>query len=67
LLGFFGLSDSFGVHRFEPQDPTLMTLGRFAILFAFGLAAAIGFNLTWLYWLLAAALVGVLLRLRLNG
>ena len=44
-----------------------MTLGRFAFLFAFGLVAAIAFKLTWLYWLLAAALVGVLLRLRLNG
>ena len=28
------------------------------------LVAAIGFKLTWLYWLLAAALAGVLLRLR---
>ena len=44
-----------------------MTLGRFAILFAFGLAAAIAFKLTWLYWLIAAALAAVLLRLRLNG
>ena len=43
-----------------------MTLGRFAILFAFGLAAAIGFKLTWLYWLLAAALAAVLLRLRVS-
>jgi hypothetical protein len=43
-----------------------MTLGRIAILFVLGLAAAIGFNLTWLYWLLAAALTGVLLRLRVN-
>ena len=43
-----------------------MTLGRFAILFVFGLAAAIGFKLTWLYWLLAAALVGVLLRMRVS-
>jgi hypothetical protein len=40
-----------------------MTLGRFAFLFAFGLAAAIGFKLTWLYWPLGATLVGVLLRL----
>jgi len=60
------LSDSFGAHRFQLQDPTLMTFGRFAILFAFGLVAAIGFKLTWLYWLLAAALVGVLLRLRVS-
>jgi len=67
MAGIFGLSDSFGAHRFQLQDPTLMTLGRFAILFAFGLVAAIAFKLTWLYWLLAAALVGVLLRLRLNG
>ena len=66
MAGFFGLSDSFGAHRFQLQDPTLMTLGRFAILFAFGLAAAIGFKLTWLYWLLGAALVGVLLRLRFS-
>jgi len=35
-----------------------MTLGRFAIPFAFGLAAAIEFKLTWLYWLLSAALMG---------
>ncbi|KRO91650.1 MAG: hypothetical protein ABR96_03920, partial [cyanobacterium BACL30 MAG-120619-bin27] len=67
MAGFFGLFDSFGAHRFQLQDPTLMTLGRFAILFAFGLAAAIAFKLTWLYWLLAAALAAVLLRLRLNG
>jgi len=66
MAGFFGLSDSFGANRFQLQDPTLMTLGRFAILFAFGLVAAIGFKLTWLYWLLAAALVGVLLRLRVS-
>jgi hypothetical protein len=44
-----------------------MTLGRFAILFVIGLVAAIAFKLTWLYWLLAVALVAVLLRLRLNG
>ena len=67
LLGFFGLSDSFGANRFQFQVPTLMTLGRFAFLFAFGLAAAIAFKLAWLYWLLAAALGAVLLKLRLNG
>jgi hypothetical protein len=44
-----------------------MPLGRFAILFVLGLVAATAFKLTWLYWLLAAALVAVLLRLRLNG
>ena len=43
-----------------------MTLGRFAILFVLGLVAAIAFKLTWLYWLLAAALVGVLVRLRVS-
>ena len=43
-----------------------MTLGRFAILFVLGLVAAIAFKLTWLYWLLAAALVWVLVRLRLS-
>ena len=43
-----------------------MTLGRFAILFALGLVAAVAFKLTWLYWLLAAALVGVLLRMRVS-
>ena len=43
-----------------------MTLGRFAILFVLGLVAAIAFKLTWLYWLLAAALAGVLLRLRVS-
>jgi len=67
LAGFFGLSDFFGANRFEPQDPTLVTLGRFAFLFAFGLAAAIAFKLAWLYWLLTAALGAVLLKLRLNG
>ena len=44
-----------------------MTLGRFAILFGIGLVAAIAFKLTWLYWLLAAALVAVWLKLRGNG
>ena len=44
-----------------------MTLGRFAILFVFGLVAAIALKLTWLYWLLAAALVAVLLKLQGNG
>ena len=44
-----------------------MSLGRFAILLVLGLVAAIAFKLTWLYWLLAAALVAVLLRLRLKG
>jgi|LauGreSuBDMM15SN_2_FD.fasta_scaffold476737_2 hypothetical protein len=58
MAGFFGLSDSFGAQRFRLQDSILMTLGRFAIPFAFGLAAAIEFKLTWLYWLLSAALMG---------
>ena len=40
--------------------------GRFAILFVLGLVAAIAFKLTWLYVLLAAALVAVLLRLLLS-
>jgi hypothetical protein len=44
-----------------------MTLGRFAILFVFALVAAIAFKLTWLYWLLAASLVAVLLKLQGNG
>jgi hypothetical protein len=44
-----------------------MTLGRFGILFVIGLVAAIAFKLTWLYGLLAVALVAVLLRLRLHG
>ena len=44
-----------------------MTLGRFGILLLIGLVAAIAFKLTWLYWLLAAVLVAVVLRLRLNG
>lgn len=41
MAGFFGLSDSFGAQRFRLQVSILMTLGRFAIPFAFGLAAAI--------------------------
>ena len=44
-----------------------MTLGLFAILFVIGLVAAIAFKLAWLYWLLAASLLAVLLRLRGNG
>jgi len=44
-----------------------MTLGRFAVLFFIGLVAAIAFKLIWLYWLLAAALLAVLVKLRLNG
>jgi len=32
-----------------------------------GLVAAIAFKLAWLYWLLAAALGAVLLKLRGNG
>jgi len=44
-----------------------MTLGRFAILVVIGLVAAIAFKLTWIYWLLAAALVAVWLKLRGNG
>jgi hypothetical protein len=44
-----------------------MTLGRFAVLFLIGLVAAIAFKLIWLYWLLAAALLAVLVKLRLNG
>jgi hypothetical protein len=67
LLGFFGLFDSFGAQRFRLQDPTHMTLGRFAILFVIGLMAAIAFKLTWLVWLLAVALAALLLALRLNG
>jgi hypothetical protein len=41
-----------------------MTLGRFALLFVVGLVAAVTFKLAWLYWLLAASLLGVLLKLR---
>ena len=48
-------------------SPSPMTLGRFAILVVIGLVAAIAFKLTWIYWLLAAALVAVWLKLRGNG
>jgi hypothetical protein len=61
-----GLRDSFGVPLVKLQDLTPMTLSRFAILFVIGLVAAIAFKLTWLYWLLAAALASVLLRLRVS-
>jgi len=44
-----------------------MTLGRFAVMFFIGLVASIAFKLIWLYWLLAAALLAVLVKLRLNG
>lgn len=40
-----------------------MTLGRFIALFLVGLAVAISFKLTWLFWLLGAALLWVVLKL----
>ena len=47
--------------------PRSMTLGRFAVLFFIGLVAATALKLIWLYLLLAAALLAVLVKLRLNG
>jgi hypothetical protein len=40
-----------------------MTLGRFIALFLVGLVVAIGFQLTWLFWLLGFALLLVVLKL----
>ncbi len=40
-----------------------MTLGRFIALFLLGLVVAIGFKLTWLFWVLVAALLLVVLKL----
>ena len=40
-----------------------MTLGRFIALFLVGLVVAISFQLTWLFWVLAAALLLVVLKL----
>jgi hypothetical protein len=40
-----------------------MTLGRFIALFLVGLVVAISFKLTWLLWLLGAALLWVVLKL----
>jgi hypothetical protein len=40
-----------------------MTLGRFIALFLVGLVVAIGFQLTWLFWLLGVALLLVVLKL----
>ncbi len=40
-----------------------MTLGRFLILFAAGVVAALMLKLTWLYWLLGLAAVWVVFKL----
>ena len=40
-----------------------MTLGRFLILFAVGVIAALMLKLTWLYWLLGLAAVWVVFKL----
>ena len=40
-----------------------VTLGRFLALFVVGVIAAIGLQQAWIWWLLAAAAVWVLLRL----
>ena len=40
-----------------------MTLGRFLILFALGVVAALMLKLTWLYWLLGLAAVWVVFKL----
>jgi hypothetical protein len=40
-----------------------VTLGRFLVLFALGLIAALWLQLSWLYWLLAAAALWALFKL----
>ena len=40
-----------------------MTLGRFLILFAVGVIAALMLKLTWVYWLLGLAAVWVVFKL----
>ena len=40
-----------------------MTLGRFLILFAVGVVAALLLKLTWMYWLLALSAGWVLFKL----
>ena len=40
-----------------------MTLGRFLILFAVGVVAALVLNLTWLYWLLGLSAGWVVFKL----
>ena len=40
-----------------------MTLGRFLILFAIGIGAALLLKLTWLYWLLGLSAGWVLFKL----
>ena len=40
-----------------------MTLGRFLILFAVGVVAALGLKLTWLYWVLGLAAGWVVFKL----
>ena len=40
-----------------------MTLGRFLILFALGVVAALLLKLTWMYWLLGLSAVWVLIKL----
>ena len=40
-----------------------MTLGRFLILFAIGISAALVLKLTWLYWLLGLSAGWVLFKL----
>jgi hypothetical protein len=44
-----------------------MKLGRFVTLFVISLVAALEFKLAWLYLLLVAALVALLLKLRGQG
>ena len=40
-----------------------VTLGRFLVLFTVGVIAAVWLQLSWLYWLLGAAALWLLLRL----
>ena len=40
-----------------------MTLGRFLILFAVGIVAALMLKLTWMYWLLGLSAGWVLFKL----
>tara|TARA_B100000073_G_scaffold135990_1_gene111585 strand:- start:6003 stop:6158 length:156 start_codon:yes stop_codon:yes gene_type:complete len=40
-----------------------VTLGRFLVIFAIGLIAAIALKATWLYWLLGVAAAWVVFKL----
>jgi len=52
--------------RVDLSSEAEMTLGRFLVFFVIGLVLATVLNLTWLYWILAAAAATVAIKLWLN-